>query len=129
MLPQHNHWVRYNRIYNNVFGGKYLTNNSSIDVIISGNIFINITGEATYFESSPLAYITTNLYWGKGCNIITPGKDSDPIIADPNFSDFDNKDFSIYDTENIDKIGFESFTLNSGAKGVGNDDMFDWFDY
>lgn len=129
LLPQHNHWVRYNRIYNNVFGGKYLTNNSSIDVIISGNIFINITGEATYFESSPLAYITTNLYWGKGCNIITPGKDSDPIIADPNFSDFDNKDFSIYDTENIDKIGFESFTLNSGAKGVGNDDMFDWFDY
>lgn len=129
LLPQHNHWVRYNRIYNNVFGGKYLTNNSSIDVIISGNIFINITGEATYFESSPLAYITTNLYWGKGCNTITPGKDSDPIIADPNFSDFDNKDFSIYDTENIDKIGFESFTLNSGAKGVGNDDMFDWFDY
>ena len=29
----------------------------------------------------------------------------------------------------ISKIGFESFTLNSGAKGVGNDDMFDWFDY
>lgn len=127
LLPQHNHWVRYNRIYNNVFGGVYLTNNNSKDVIISGNIFTNITGEATYFGNSPLAYITTNLYWGKGNNTINPGKDSDPIIADPKFSDFYNKDFSIYDTENIDKIGFESFTLNSGAKGVERDDTFEWF--
>lgn len=120
----HSHWNRKNYIYNNIFTGQYLINNATIDVTLYHNIFIGF-GKDVWGYCQPqillqgnnaTANIIENLYWGEGFKTAAPSYDINAVLADPNFSDIKNRDFTVYNTDNIDKIGFKSFVLNAGVK-------------
>lgn len=132
----HSHNNRLNYVFNNVFSGQYYINNQTIDLTIYGNIFIgisrNIYGNLQPMVKADSSYpnVVDNLYWGDGCDTITSTVEKSPSVFDPNFTDFNGGDFTIYDTENVDKISFQSFQLVAGAKGCeGEDVTFDWFSY